>query len=80
MFADSLLLFDILTKATISTKKSLMIDLFRVNRAYKNDDIDSVFFIYSEYNLADALKKAENVGATRCTQIRKNSSLNRARA
>lgn len=58
MYTDGLSLFDILTKATIPTKKSLMIDLFCVQNTYENDDIDSLFIIRTEHNLTDALTKA----------------------
>ena len=57
MFTDSLSLFDVMTKATIKTEESLMIDLTVVQECYNNSKLDQIGFIRSENNPADALTK-----------------------
>ena len=60
MLTDSLSLFDVLTKATVTTEKRLMIDLQNVKDSYHNNEIYHVAFILSENTLADPLTKLNN--------------------
>ena len=59
MLTDSLSLFDVITKATVTAEKRLLIDLKDVKGAYKRHEISQVGFIRSEFNPADALTKAK---------------------
>ena len=59
MFTDSLSLFDVLTRAKTTTEKRLMIDLQTVKDSYDKKEIESVSFVRSEYNVADALTKVK---------------------
>lgn len=57
MRTNSLSLFDVLTKATVTTEKRLMIDLQTVKDSYRNNEINNVAFILSENNLSDKFTK-----------------------
>lgn len=57
MLTDSLSLFDVVTKATVTTEKRLMIDIQVVKDSYHRNEIEHISFIRSEYNPADALTK-----------------------
>ncbi len=59
MFTDSLSLFDVLTRAKVTTERRLMIDLQTVKESYDKKEINHVSFIRSEYNIADALTKVK---------------------
>lgn len=59
MFTDSLSLFDVLTKATVTTEKRLMIDLKTVKDSYKCQEIENICHVRSEFNPADALTKVK---------------------
>lgn len=51
-----------------------MIDLSCVKNAYDNEEIDDLYFIRSEFNIADALRKKETV--SNLTQVTKNGIIN----
>jgi hypothetical protein len=61
ILTDSLSLFDVITKATTTADKRLMIDLCVVKQAYERSEVDTIGFVRSEYNPADVLRKI-----TRC--------------
>jgi hypothetical protein len=61
ILTDSLSLFDVLTKATTTSEKRLMIDLTAAKEAYKKREIDTIGFVRTEYNPADVFTKI-----TRC--------------
>lgn len=56
---DSLSLFNILTKASTTTKTRLKVDLESVQNVYKNGEIQDVTCSQSEYNIADAVTKTK---------------------
>jgi hypothetical protein len=64
IFRESLSLFDVITKATVTTERRLMIDLEVVKDAYAKREIEMLGFIRTFSNPADALTK---VG--RCTTL-----------
>ena len=55
---DSLSLLDIITRASITAGRRLMIDLETVKGAYKRREIEKMGFIRTAFNPADALTKA----------------------
>lgn len=57
MITDSLSLFDVITRASSTTEKRLMIDIESVRKAYKNKEIEKMVFVRSPFNPADALTK-----------------------
>ena len=59
MLTDSLSLFDVITKSTITTEKRLMIDLKVVKDSYHRNELRNIGFIRSENNPADALTKVK---------------------
>ena len=59
MVTDSLSLFDIITRASITAEKRLMIDLETMKGAYKRREIEKMGFIRTAFNPADALTKAK---------------------
>ena len=59
MVTDSLSLFDIITRASITAEKRLMIDLETVNGTFKRREIEKMGFNRTEFNPADALTKAK---------------------
>ena len=61
MLTDSLSLFDVITKAKITSEKRLMIDVKVVKDAYQRNELHNIGFIRSEYNPADALTKVKKV-------------------
>ena len=63
VFTDSLSLFDVITKATLTAERRLMIDVAGVKEAYKTRDIHTIGFIRTQYNPADALTKVRPCGA-----------------
>ena len=63
MFTDSLSLFDVITKASTTVEKSLMIDLEVVEKAYQQIEMEQIGFIGSEHNLADWLTKINSNNA-----------------
>jgi hypothetical protein len=64
ILTDSLSLFDVITKATTTAEKRLMIDLCLVQQAYECSEVDTIGFVRSEYNPADVLTKI-----TRCAVL-----------
>ena len=59
MLADSLSLFDVITKAKITSERRVMIDVKVDKDAYQRYEIGTTGFIRSEYNSADALTKVK---------------------
>lgn len=57
MIIDSLSLFEVITKASSTTGKRSMIDLITVKDAYRRREIDTVGFVRTQCNPADALTK-----------------------
>lgn len=57
MITHSTSLFHILTKATCTTEKGLIIDIQTVNNASQSFKVIDVTPVCSEYNIADALTK-----------------------
>ena len=57
MLTDSLSLFDVITKAKITSEKRLRINVKVVKDAYQRNELHNIGFIRSEYNPADALTK-----------------------
>lgn len=57
MIIHSLPLFDILTKAYITTERRLMIDLKSSTDSYQDMELDFIVHIKTEHNVADALTK-----------------------
>lgn len=55
MYTNSLSLFDVLTKANITTEKCLMIDLKWVMEPHKHMEIGDISYDNSEHNFTDAL-------------------------
>lgn len=60
MLTDSLSLFDVITKASGTKEKRLAIDLACANQAYQRFEINTLGFIRSENNPADALTKVSS--------------------
>ena len=59
MLTDSLSLFDVITKAKITSERRLMIDVKVVKDAYQRYELGPIGFIRSEFNPADALTKVK---------------------
>lgn len=57
IITDSLTLFDVLIKSTITTEKRLMMDLQTVKDSYRKMKLNNVAFVQSESMLADSLTK-----------------------
>lgn len=60
MLTDNKSLFDVLTKATSTTEKRLMIDIQTVRDAYRSFEVNDVALVRSEFNIADALTKCKS--------------------
>ena len=60
IFTDSLSLFDVITKASTTVEKRLMIDLEVVKMAYQQNEMQQMGFIRSEHNIADCLTKSNS--------------------
>lgn len=60
MLTDGMSLFDVLTKASLTTEKHLMIGLQAFKDLYKNMEIDHTAYVKSEYNIGDPLTKIRN--------------------
>lgn len=59
LYTDSKSLFDVITKNTTTTEKTLMIDIKALREAYIRMDIKDVAWIKREHNPADALTKVK---------------------
>ena len=59
MLTDSLSLFDVVTKATLTTEKTLLMDIKGFKDSYHFNEIENIGFIRSEYNPADTLTKVK---------------------
>lgn len=57
MMTDSLSLFDVITKSTITTERRLMIDIKAAKESYQKNEIQDIAYIRSENNPADAITK-----------------------
>ena len=57
LLTDSKQIFDVITKASYTTEKLLMIDIAAVREAYERYEISNVGLVLSEHNHADALTK-----------------------
>ena len=57
MVTDSLSLFDVVTRASVFAEKRLLIDIEAVKGAYKSNEIETVGFVRTSNNPADALTK-----------------------
>jgi hypothetical protein len=55
-------LFDVITKASTTAEKRLMIDLSVLKQAYGRSEVETIGFVRTEHNPADMLTKV-----TRCT-------------
>ena len=70
MLTDSKQMFDVITRASHTTKKRLMIDVAAAREAYKRYEISNVGLVRSEHNPADGLTKppiCPALDATLCT-------------
>lgn len=57
MFTDSLQMFDVITKASSTTERRLMIDIAATRESYNRQEISNVGLVSGEDNMADALTK-----------------------
>ena len=57
MLTDSLSLFEVITKSTITTEKRLMIEIKVVKDSYQCNEVQNIWFIRSGSTPADALTK-----------------------
>lgn len=57
IFTDSLSLFDVISKATTTLEKRLMIDIASVREAYVKHDLEKLGFIRSQHSSADPFTK-----------------------
>ena len=60
MFADSKILFDVITKCFQTQEKRLMIDLQAVRDAYLCQEISNIGFVRGPNNPADGMTKLGN--------------------
>jgi hypothetical protein len=65
ILTDSKTLFDVITKASYTREKRILIDLASVREEYRRFDIDDIGLISSEENLADGLTKETNMDKLR---------------
>ena len=59
MRTDSLQMFDVVTKASSTTERRLMIDIAAARESYNREEISNVGLIMSEHNIADGLTKEQ---------------------
>jgi hypothetical protein len=57
LYTDSLSLLDVISKSTMPREKRLAIDIEAMKRAYKRRDVETIAFIRTDVNPADALNK-----------------------
>jgi hypothetical protein len=75
VLTDSKTLFEVITKASYTREKRILIDLACVRDVYRRFDIDNIGLISSEENLAEGLTKESNMDKLReavCTSRLKN--------
>ena len=60
MLTDSKQMFDVITKASHTSEKRLMIDVAAARGAYNRNDISNVGLVLSQHNIADGLTKITN--------------------
>jgi hypothetical protein len=65
MFTDSKTLFDVITKASYTSEKRILIDLACVREVYARLDIDDIGLLSTTENLADGLTKEMNMDKLR---------------
>jgi hypothetical protein len=65
ILTDSKTLFDVITKASYTREKRILIDLASVREGYRRFYIDDIGLISSEENLADGLTKETNMDKLR---------------
>ena len=63
MFTDSKSLFDVITKASYTAEKSLMIDITAVRNAYNPEEISDGALLKGPLNPAEAFTKAKSNGS-----------------
>lgn len=61
MMKDSLSLFDVLTKASLTTNKLLMVDLIKVQNSHCKSEFSSVGFIEFNFLKADPVINTEPI-------------------
>ena len=54
---DFLQMFDVVTKASSTTERRLMIDIATARESYNREEISNVVFVMYEHNIADGLTK-----------------------
>ena len=57
MFTDSKSLFDVIVRTSITSERTLMIDISPTREAYERNEIADIGLIESEHNLADCMTK-----------------------
>ena len=57
MLTDSKQMFDVITKASFTSEKRLLIDISAAREAYNRHEISNVGLVLSEHNIADGLTK-----------------------
>ncbi len=57
MFTDSKQIFDVITRASLTTEKTLMIDIAATREAYYRNEISNVNLVSGDVNPADVLTK-----------------------
>jgi hypothetical protein len=67
MLTDSKTLFDVITKASYTQEKRILIDLAAAREGYRRRDIDDIGLVSSEENLADGFTKESNMDRLRET-------------
>ncbi|CDF40899.1 unnamed protein product [Chondrus crispus] len=63
MLTDSKQMFDVITKASHTAEKRLMIDIAASREAYNKHEISNVGLVLSEHNIADGLTKVNRCKA-----------------
>lgn len=57
IFTDARQLFDVISRASHTTEKRLMIDVATAREAYNREDLSNVGLVAGKYTIADGLKK-----------------------
>jgi hypothetical protein len=69
MLTDSKSLFDVITRASYTTEKRIMIDLAAAREAYEREELSDIGLVASENNLADGLTKPNKAAQDRLQGI-----------